>query len=329
MKITEIKFLFFFLLTCGCIVSSAAQNPEVLNNYQFIFLPQLIYNQGKNDIYDIRKTIAEKLDSCGVPLFLEENQISSEAMKNPCAMIHCIIGNSQSSGNNLTLIKVLFLDCKNDTVLSSYAQAEAHRNFQDTRESFIRATRKAIEIFNGYGYHFTGSRSPEPDVKTETTDDDSITWSLNRKLTWGDFKGKALDDDPADALTYTANQTIFEAFGIGNRFSVESKVTCHFIKTMSWVKAGKESDYLLNHEQRHFDLAEAGAREFRLKLREAQFNNENFNRQVKKIKEEITDKYNKLQEQYDSETSHSRIEEKQKEWNVRIDRMLKESEGYK
>jgi len=329
MKIQGMKFFFQLLLIQCCHFISSAQNPEVLNGYQSVFMPPLVYDNGKTDIYDIRKTVAEKLVSCRVPLFLKEDEISYEAMKNPCAMLHCLIGNSQASGTNMSMINILFLNCKSDTVLKCSARAEAHANLPETRNSFIQATRKALEVFNGYHYHSAVSPPSEPDLKSETGEDDSIAWKASRKLRWDDFKGKAVDDDPADALTYTANQTFFEGFGVGSRFNVESKVTCYFIKDKSWVKTGKESDYLLNHEQRHFDLAETGAREFRKKLKQAIFNSENFNKEIKKITDEVHDKYDRLQEEYDAETNHSRIEEKQKEWDLKIDRMLGDLEEFR
>lgn len=321
---------FIFLLTslvyCG--ISSSAQNPELLNNYQSVYVPQLTYGNGKTDIYDIRKTIVETLRSCGVPLFLDENEISPVAMKNPCTMIHCRIGNTSSSTANSTIIKILFFDCNNDTVLKFSGEAKVRSNFSETRNSFADGTRKALERFNDYHYQFFEAASSVPVIVSETSND-SIEWKAGRKLTWNDFKGKALDDDPADALTYTANETSFDAYGIGSRFNVESRVTCYFIKTHSWVKTAKESDYLLNHEQQHFNLAEAGAREFRMRIKKTEFKSDTFNKEIKKISTEVHDKYNKLQEQYDTETNHSRIEEKQKEWDVKIETMLKEMENGK
>ena len=90
-----------------------------------------------------------------------------------------------------------------------------------------------------------------------------------------------------------------------------------------------KTDYLLNHEQRHFDLAESGAREFRKKLKQARFTPENFQKEVQNITREIDEKYKKLQQQYDKESDHSRNEEKQNEWNQKIDSMLKGFEEYK
>src|SRR5436189_137830 len=139
-----------------------AQNPEILNSYRFVYLPQLMYDGGQTDIYGIRKTIMETLTASGVPLFLDEKEITRDAMKDP---------------------------------LSSF------RNY---KYKYVEAVKVNTE-------------------KSEASDD-SIEWKSGKLLVWDDFKGTAPENAPADALTYTANETSFDAFSIGNQFNVESKI---------------------------------------------------------------------------------------------------------
>jgi hypothetical protein len=321
-----------FVLLAWCFstfFNSNAQEPGVLNKYKYVYIPQLYYDKSKPDIYGIRKTVADKLNSSFVPLIFEEDKIPMEVMKNPCLMIHCMVNNVPSKkGSEFSDIKILFIDCKSDTVLNCSVAANLRFNFNDTRQSFIQATQKAMEVFNDYRYQFV-----DPDSLSSTipfsNDADSIQWSVDKKLSWNDFKGTADPHESADALTYTTHQSTFRAFGVGSRFHVESEVVCCFIKNKSWVKEGMKTDYLLNHEQRHFDLAEAGAREFRKKLKLTRFTPENFQKEVQNITREIDEKYKKLQQQYDKESDHSRKEEKQNEWNQKINSMLKELEPYK
>ena len=145
------KNFIFLLWSCICCFSfSNAQKPEVLNKYNCVYLPQVYYDKGKTDIYGIRKTVADKLNTCSVPLFLEENEISNQAMKNPCTMLHCLVNNTSSSkGLGFSDIKILFLNCKNDTVLNCSAVAQLRSNLNDTRASFISTVQKALEIFKG------------------------------------------------------------------------------------------------------------------------------------------------------------------------------------
>lgn len=321
--------LFLALMSC-CTINSRAQSPDTLNTFRYFFLPQLYYEKGKPDIYGIRKAVAEKLSASTLPLFLEEKEISRDALKNPCSMIHCIVSNTASStGGNASVISILFLNCKNDTVLSCSALANAKFTFRETCNSYISATKKALEIFSNYHYQFAASDSISTSIKTASLESDSIPWNSERKLTWDDFKGTADSISPADALTFTSNQTDFQSYGMGDRFETESKITCCFIKSKSWVRAGKQNEYLLNHEQRHFDIAETGAREFRKIIQRTHLTVKNFQEEIKRITQDVNEKYHTLQLQYDSETDHSRVEEKQKEWNEKIEKMLKDLEEYK
>ncbi len=309
---------------------SYAQSHEVLNAYQSVFIPQLNYGKGKTDIYDIRKTAVEKLSSSGIPVYLDENTIPRDIMKNRCGMLHCLINNTTSKlGKNYSLVFILFLNCKNDTVLRCEATTQFSPSANETRKNFIRATQQALAAFDNYKYQYSKNDSSTSVLDAGSSESDSIPWSEDGKLTWNDFKGPAVEDDPADALTYTSNQTQFESFGVGSRFEVESHVVCFFIKSKSWVRPGKEIAPLLNHEQRHFDLAEAGKRELRKKLKQVHFTAATFAAQTKLITTEVTERYRKMQDQYDNETNHSRIEEKQEEWNKKIDALLKEYEPYK
>jgi hypothetical protein len=314
----------------GCVIFCNGQDPALLNKYRFVYVLPLDYPGGKSDIYGIRRAAIEKLTGCGIPLFTEEKKISVEAKKNPCSLLHCIVNNMNSGGDkNTSLVYVLLLNCRNDTVFYNTEKAKLFSTFSETCNSFVDAAKKAMQVFSNFHHEFSGADSSLAPGHSEEAFGDSIPWSPERKLTWNDFKGTANDTDPSDALTYTRNETRFESFGIGDRMEVESQITCYFIKEKSWVKSGKQGEYLLNHEQRHFDLAEAGAREFKKKLKKIHFTAANFNGEIKRLTKETNDKYSDLQKQYDEETNHSRIEEMQKKWNLKIDTMLRELEDYK
>ncbi|MCX6290170.1 MAG: DUF922 domain-containing protein [Bacteroidetes bacterium] len=323
------NILFVIFISCLSFIAEA-QSPEILNRYRAVLLPQLYYENGKKDIYGIRETARKQFVSCGLPLLLDERDISMEILKNPCSLIHCLVNNTaSSSADYFSVVDVLFINCKNDTILRFSAQAAMQFTFRESRESYIRATQKAMQPLDTFHYAFHDTLVSVP-ADTVISDSDSIAWNVERKLCWDDFRGSAKDDDPADALTYTCNQTMFEAFSVGKRFTVESRVQCYFIKSKSWVKKEKDKqvDYLLNHEQRHFDLAEVGAREFRKKLKEVMFTSANFRDEVKRITGEVDEKYHRLQQQYDSESDHSRVKEMQEKWNAKIDSLLKELEDY-
>src|SRR5262245_56433743 len=81
-----------------------------------------------------------------------------------------------------------------------------------------------------------------------------IEWSSIKRLTWDDYLARPSSSSDAAAITSTA---------LGLEYHVRNniltyKITCRFSKTRSWGKY--KSDYILQHEQGHFDITEIYAR---------------------------------------------------------------------
>ena len=121
--------------------------------------------------------------------------------------------------------------------------------------------------------------------------------------------------------------------GFGYRMSMNSvnrktnvviTVFCYFNKKHSWVKKGMENDYALRHEQNHFNITYINAWLFVQKLKEAQLNMGNFNYLVEKINDESFDALEKMQNDYDGQTSNGRINRMQNIWNKKIEQQLAE-----
>src|SRR3954464_14720897 len=83
-----------------------------------------------------------------------------------------------------------------------------------------------------------------------SVDDNLIEWSPARKLTWSDFKGKP---DPLSDNAALTNSTINFEYGITEKGFTHS-IKCRFNKNLSWGRI--KNEYILNHEQGHFDIAE-------------------------------------------------------------------------
>jgi hypothetical protein len=146
--------------------------------------------------------------------------------------------------------------------------------------------------------------------------EDIINWSNDRPLTWADFKGKI---DPANKLEAAATCTQLIVTPDNQcKDSIKYFVYAQAVKTKSWKLKKEDSDYMLKHEQTHFDIAELFARKLRKELAETAFTTKTLNSQIEKL----FNKYFKLleeeQKKYDKETNHSIIKEKQEEWNNKI-----------
>jgi len=153
-------------------------------------------------------------------------------------------------------------------------------------------------------------------------EDNLIEWSPTRKLTWADFKGTPDPSSTNVALTSSAITLNSEYSNKGIKYIVN----CKFNKLLSWVRV--KNDYILNHEQGHFDIAEAHARLLFKNLGEYKFNNRTANEDVNRIYSETMKEHVNMQKQYDLSTNHSLDSVEQENWNKKIAAKLNDLAEY-
>ena len=148
-------------------------------------------------------------------------------------------------------------------------------------------------------------------------EEDFIKWNENRKLTWDDFKAAPQQMGSTVAMTTTH---LGFSYSIANG-KVTYQIDCQFEKKKSWGLV--KNDWILKHEQGHFDIAEIFARKLNKAVGEYQFNKNTFQKDLNAIYKSIIDEKEKFQQQYDDETDHSRNKPKQEEWLNKIEAELK------
>ena len=154
------------------------------------------------------------------------------------------------------------------------------------------------------------------------TDDDYIDWRPDQKLTWEDFKGRPEQGADRAALSFIQ---IHADFGYKNN-TLTWHITCRFNKKKSWGKT--KTDYILAHEQLHFDITEAHARILNQRLSAYRYNAGTFQQDLDKIYNSTMKEENQMQQAYDRESNHSIIAGKQAEWQEKIKKLLAETEKY-
>ena len=101
---------------------------------------------------------------------------------------------------------------------------------------------------------------------------------------------------------------------IGDVIDVE--VTCAFNKNNSIVMQGHKNDYILNHEQRHFDISYLFAKKFVNELNSRRNMN---TEEIDQLYNKIIAEWNAYQDLYDEETKNSVYKEGQDLWNRKIE----------
>ena len=153
---------------------------------------------------------------------------------------------------------------------------------------------------------------------SQNPNEESMTWSELRRLTWTDFKG---DVNPnSDAVALTASGIIF-GFSVstsGSRIvDYSTSVDAHFYPNKSWYNKEEADDYILEHEQLHFDITELYTRKFRERLTKLSVN-QNIRKQLKQLHTSINEELNETQKRYDEQSVHSINTEVQKQWRELI-----------
>lgn len=158
--------------------------------------------------------------------------------------------------------------------------------------------------------------------KIENNEDEMIPWRTQRKLSWEDFHSAPQKQGEAVASTSTS---------LGISYQVKNgqltyTITCNFSRKKSWGLL--KTDYILAHEQAHFDITELHARKLYEALYNYEFNAETFKKDIATIYEKIVAEKEAMQQAYDSETDHSRKRRAQYDWLDKIDVMLAETEPF-
>lgn len=155
-----------------------------------------------------------------------------------------------------------------------------------------------------------------------TSNNNLIFYQQNQFLSWDDFKGKPVEGSEAAALTNAGFALKLAFHRAGNTSQLVIDVNCNFSKKDSWVKPGNKSAYILNHEQKHFDIAYLNTIFFIQKLKKATLTNANYAAVIQNLHNECAAAMEKMQNQYDIETRHSLLTEKQEEWDEKISKQL-------
>lgn len=149
-----------------------------------------------------------------------------------------------------------------------------------------------------------------------------IFYKPSQLLSWIDFAATPNNSSDAAAITNAGFGFKLLYSRYANNAHLGISVYCNFSKKDSWVKPGNKNNYILAHEQHHFDIAYIHTMLFIQRLRAAHFTTANYTDLVQKIYKESADEMSKMQDRYDTETLNSRSVSKQTEWNKRIENQL-------
>ncbi|WP_241330553.1 DUF922 domain-containing protein [Chryseobacterium arthrosphaerae] len=156
-----------------------------------------------------------------------------------------------------------------------------------------------------------------------------IMWQEEQKLVWDNFKSPVNRKNNPDVAAYTNCGWEFSVVKSSNPKSpVTIKIQAIFNEDKSWKDVKKINDYILLHEQKHFDIAELFVRKFRKAVAEKISTSGDYNKYFKTIYNAISIDYKNFQISYDRDTRHGMDKEKQAEYNAAISQELDNLKSY-
>lgn len=170
-----------------------------------------------------------------------------------------------------------------------------------------------------FAYFFVGFYGFSQDLE------DSYLWNADKKLNWGDFKGKVPPAAVPAATTASGISYRYSANLLHHEVELDFEVNAFFYPNESWYKPSVCDDLILSHEQLHFDISELYARKMRFRLERTAFS-EDVKQEIRDIYRETLKELEDFQDKYDWETNFSRNREAQLKWNARIAEALRRTE---
>jgi len=161
-----------------------------------------------------------------------------------------------------------------------------------------------------------------PITKEKKESSETIPWMQDRLLRWDDFKSNPKRNSDAVASTSTSLGLSYKVTDDVLTF----EIVCTFSKTKSWGLL--KTDYILAHEQGHFDITEVYARKLHAGLTAYTFNPKTYQKDINRIYEKAVAEKEHLQKLYDSQSDHSRNKNVQANWAQIIQTLLTETEPY-
>ncbi|WP_223559690.1 DUF922 domain-containing protein [Chryseobacterium lathyri] len=157
-----------------------------------------------------------------------------------------------------------------------------------------------------------------------------IIWQEDHKLVWDNFKSPINRKNHPDVAAYTHCGWEYSVVKSTNPKSpVKIEITAIFNEDRSWKDIKKINDYILLHEQMHFDIAELFVRKFRKEIGEKIKTSGDYNKNFNAVYSKISNDYKNFQMSYDRVTEHGMNKEKQAEYNALIAEELDHLKSYK
>ncbi|TXE15990.1 DUF922 domain-containing protein [Psychroserpens burtonensis] len=152
-------------------------------------------------------------------------------------------------------------------------------------------------------------------LKPAIIEEVTISWSDSKKLTWSDFKGQVEQNTDAVAVTASGIAFSFSVSQSNDKYIDFNAISeAYFYPEKSWYLKNKGDDYILAHEQLHFDITELHVRQLRFNISRVNVS-QNIKQELRDLHEQANKNLAIMQNDYDTQTDNSINKTEQAIWS--------------
>lgn len=152
------------------------------------------------------------------------------------------------------------------------------------------------------------------DFIPKTADDDTLYYG-QRKLTVNDFSPKKTKASSFAATVFTSMGYQVSVSMRNDTIVLDLLMKVYQVKGMSWILEEAKTNFVINHEQTHFNITQLIAEKFKDRLREEILPPQDYNSRLQFIYLDYYRQINRMQEKYDTETKHGLDLAQQQFWD--------------
>ncbi len=238
-----------------------------------------------------------------------------------------------------TVVDMKFSFFQNDTRLIDYSAAPYITSNTDVSPQIGLLIAQGLETvlkeFDQWYAHYEKPKiTAEKELKLSisfgktASSANEIIYKKNQPLKISDFQASPDYNQTAAAATFSGFSTRFSTSEDKDFFYLKIEVLPYMDKTASWMKPEGKNDWVLHHEQAHFDIAASITCEFFKALESTTFAAENYKQKIQELQTTYLNKLNETQQLFDEQTDHGQIRTKQMEWNKLIEERLQSVDCY-
>lgn len=156
--------------------------------------------------------------------------------------------------------------------------------------------------------------------------DNYISWSATRKLTINDFAIKTTNKTSPSFVQFSVDYEV-KGFDFMTK-NFNKRVHNYVIKSASWIDTTFDVAQTLRYQQTLWDICEIYTRRFRKALKDNRKKIASGTNFIKDLNAKIMSDFSNKRMEYDASTNFGSDVEKQKEWEVQIQKELDELKDF-